>query len=71
MVCQEVDTFLAEVFGGGGWGPIPIPSGEGVEDLAGSGLAWVLPMLEHPMATDQYRTIRMEWPPIHSKRWAT
>ena len=58
MVCQEVDTFLGEAFGGGG--VVPIPSGEGVEDSVGSGLAWGLPMLEHPMAMDQYRTILME-----------
>ena len=43
MVCQEVDTFLAEVSGGGGWVRIPIPSAEGVGDLVGSGSVCLLP----------------------------
>jgi len=68
MICQGVDTFLAEAFGGGGWGPIPIPSGEGVEDLVGSGSACLLVTEEDSM--DQDPTIimdPMESPPIHIK----
>lgn len=58
MGCQEVDTFLAAAFGGGGLGLIPIPSGEGGEEWGGTGAACLLSMVEGP--TDRFLTIRME-----------
>lgn len=68
MLCQGGDTFLAEAFGGGGWGPTLIPTGGEVGDSVGSGSACLLPMEEASM--EHYPTIPMdpmESPPIRIK----
>jgi len=68
MGCQGVDTFLAGVSGGGGWGPTLIPTGDEAEDSAGSGSA-CLPRMEGA-SMDRYPTIPMDpmdLPPIHIK----